>query len=214
MQYRLITDAGVPTMLFVVHYFHIEEKQIDMIAYRLDYIRIGVPARIKDRVYPPATALTEHGSGEFRLHERFSSRQGHATAGLFIKSPVFFDFTHYVFNRNVSAYELKSPRVADIKTRSAQIAVLAVKSDDMVVIVQRTFRTNTQTLSAVYASVRRDHEFGRVLDTLGIVAPRAAQRAALQEYGRAYARTVVYGILFYVKNKTFHVNIIIPAIYP
>jgi hypothetical protein len=55
---------------------------------------------------------------------------------------------------------------------------------------------------AASAPGRTDHQVGAETDPFGVVAPKAVERAALQEHGRPDPRAVMDGEVLDIKNNT------------
>jgi len=61
-------------------------------------------------------------------------------------------------------------------------------------------------MTASDAGASAEHKLRGGTEPFRIMAPLAAQRASFQEYGLSYARTVVDGKFFDVKNNSGHMS--------
>jgi hypothetical protein len=73
-----------------------------------------------------------------------------------------------------------------------------------------TSRANTAATAATHTAILENYDFWLDRQALRIMAPPAAQRAAFQEYGGTYSRTILDRILLDVGNQpTFHYFLIL-----
>ena len=106
---------------------------------------------------------------------------------------------------------INSDRAAEQLHRLAQTSLLARAAGDAFFTIKyvtaacvhalRARRTHARTFAAADALVRVTGCLRAGADALGIVAPDAAQRAALEKQRRAYARAVVDGEALYVHQQ-------------
>ena len=67
-------------------------------------------------------------------------------------------------------------------------------------------RAHLEAVPAIDALVRIEHDLGSKADALRVLAPEAAERAALQEDGRADAWSVVDGEPLDVEDDTLFIS--------
>ena len=138
--------------------------------------------------------------GQGRPDQRLAAAQGQPSAGGAVKIPVFFRFLHDVRGRHGPPYQRERPRGADLRALSADTAKLPPHHGPAVRIrSRRDDASGPAYLQAPAAGRRTDAELRYIaqfllkMQALGIVAPRAAQGAALEIDRRPPAGPVLDG---------------------
>ena len=109
------------------------EKKINEFTHFLQNFRVSKATRVKGRVDTSFFTFIEHGPGKLWLHKGLSARESNASAGFVIEYSVSFDFRYSLFNRYVSAHLFDGTRIAYIETCAAQIAIVTVQGDTIIV---------------------------------------------------------------------------------
>jgi len=144
--------------------------------------------------------------GEFRLHERFATRECYSATGAFVEHPIAFNLFDNFRGGDVLPGHLEGTRGATgqagsaCDTEIARIHVTLLR--DLVCIVF----ADLNALSARDALVCDVSDVGLAANGFGIVTPQASKRASLEEHRRANSWSVVYGEALHVEYAARHVR--------
>ena len=189
----LLVPFGIGQLDVVLH-------EIDVRQHLFHVLPGHVPGGFNRRVDAAPVGLDEQRLEEIGLQQALAAAHGHPTAGFPIERAVLLDLRQHLVHGHFLTEEVERVGRAD---RHALAAVGAqVPVDPHLVVgpfagpddVDRQFRTHRQAEPALFladALARVVGELGQLEDALRVRAPLAAQRASLEEHGRADARAVV-----------------------
>ena len=129
--------------------------------------------------------------GKFRVGQHFAAADGHTAAGVVVKALVLRHLEDDLLGGHLPGHGLKASGKAEFGAGIAQVALLPVDADiRLCVQIDGLPGTMGQAIPAFDAAVRHLDQLLLIADQLGIVAPAAVQRAALQENCRADAGAI------------------------
>ena len=147
----------------------------------------------------------EKGRRELGLHERISAGQRDAAARLLVEDAVALDLGQNVLDADLAADDLQGVIEAGLGAAAAQVALGPVDGHDAGgVYGDGPGRAGFDASVAARAAGGPVHELGSDRDAFRIVAPEAAQAAALEKDGRPDARSVVDRVALDVKDAARH----------
>ena len=145
---------------------------------------MGVERGVDCAVEAPATQLAQYGQCAVGVHQRLAAADGHAAAAVLHDVALLLDLAHQLVHRVLAAADLPGLRRA--------------------VVGYKTLLLTRVTADALRPFVKH-LRLGR--PALRVVAPHAAQRAALHEYGCTDARPVVDGVSFDIEDVHLLINL-------
>ena len=146
-------------------------------------------ARVEGRVHALGPEQPQHLGDEGRLHERLAARDGHTTAGFIEEDPVTQQRRHQRLRLHALAHALERPGGARL-----HVVLVAIVDD-------RVVEFALGAAPAAHAEVPQADKFRRGRLALRVVAPGAAERAALHEDRGAHAGAIVDREALHVEDE-------------
>ena len=204
---KILQDRPVvrAEMLFVqrgIAKFDVHKELIRDRQQRLDRLRWGEQTGLNGGMYACVLAECEHLRGKLPLHQHLAAGERHAAA-FAEEHAVAQQKLRRLLGADAAPLHRHCGGGAGIHAAPAQRAACSVHMDALAER-QRSLRAGVHTASAPHARLRAVPECGLGVDTLRVLTPRAAQRAALEKQRAAKPRTVVHGKALAVKNDPVH----------
>ena len=202
-QDALIAHARRLFVGLAVQMLDVEQKVVELAAGGKDGLFGGLTATFHGGMHGPVFRLFQDGEAKIPLLQRLAAAQGQAAAGAGIKGGIFFHLVQHFAGRHGLAVKGQRLSRTNLRTSTAsRIAAFPVPMDAVLLEAQGLLRTGGHTAPAAKAFVRIVRQLRCGLLGFGIAAPQAAQRTALEEDQRPYARAVMHGIALDVENGT------------
>ena len=170
---------------------HVVEQIVGHRQHGFEVLQGRAAAGVQRRGDAFAVQTLEKFGEEFILQERLAARAGHAAAELLVVGSVAQHLAH----KRVHGIALRLGRErfggTGLAAAQAGAAGAAVDGQSPVGEGQRAGGAGVLAAQAADAGARVPPRLVARADALGVLAPAAAQRAALDEHGRAHAGAVV-----------------------
>ena len=200
----LVADAGRLAVALGVHELDVEQDEVRVREDGLEGLPGDVSRGVEGGVDAAAVAASEDVGHEAGLEERLAAGAGGAAAGVVVEGLVLEDLGDDVLGGGLAALHDNGLGVAGLGAAAAQGADLAVVVPGLALEAQRAARADAEAAAAADALVGEEDDLGLPGDALGVVAPRAAHGAALEEDGGPDARAVVDRELLDVEDLAGH----------
>ena len=200
LQDQLIRDAGVMPVHLGVHGFQVHEEQFARRSDGTDDLRGGEKGGVHGAVEAPPAQFLKQFQGVRGVQQRFAAAERDTAAGVRHDPTLLFHFGHQVVQGPFAAADFHGEGGAGFGTGTAQAARPPGRLDPVRGEHQGAFRTGLHAGGAADAFYFLIESLLAGRPAFRVVAPYAAEGAALQEKGGPDPGAVVDGVTFKVKK--------------
>ncbi len=194
-------------MRFVVRMLHVVEKEIHDLGKLRNQARVEAATCLQGRVHTLALEQHQQFAKKRILQRRLAAGHGHAAAGVVVEGLVAQQEFRHLVGRAFEADELARVRLARRHALAAQLAHRDIARYGVAGERERAARADGDAASAPPAALGVVRELRTPRPRFRVVAPGAAQRAALEEDHRPDARSVIDGVVLDVEDNAVNAGL-------